>query len=60
MTTTRKLLWAYGAAALLTLIFQIWWRSGECGAGCALSYAKGVVWAIIWPVSWVVFLSGMR
>jgi hypothetical protein len=58
MTTTRKLLWAYAVAGCLTLIFQIWWRSGECGNACALSFAKGVVWSTIWPLSWVVFLKG--
>jgi hypothetical protein len=58
MGITRKLLWAYGAAGLLTLIFQIWWRSGQCGDACALSFAKAMVWSIIWPLSWVVFLRG--
>ena len=38
MSIARKLLWAYGAAALLTLIFQIWRRSGQCGDACALSF----------------------
>jgi hypothetical protein len=58
MSTTRKWLWAYAVAAVFTLIFQIWWRSHECGDACALSFAKAVVWAAIWPASWVVFLKG--
>jgi hypothetical protein len=61
MTTTRKLLWAYGAVACLTLIFQIWVRSGQCAgaAACAISFAKGVIWSTIWPLSWAVYLGGM-
>ena len=59
MTTKSKLLWAYAAVALLTLVFQLYVRSGQCGDGCALSYVKGVIWAIIWPASWVVYISGM-
>jgi len=58
MSITRKLLWAYVVAGCLTLIFQIWWRSGVCGDACALSFGKAVVWSIIWPLSWVVFIKG--
>jgi hypothetical protein len=58
MSITRKLLWAYVAAGCLTLIFQIWWRSGYCGDDCALSFGKAVVWSIIWPISWLVFIMG--
>jgi hypothetical protein len=58
MITARKLLWMYGAVAILTLIFQVWWRSGECQVACASTFAKGLVWAVIWPASWVVFLKG--
>jgi hypothetical protein len=54
----RKLVWAYVVAACLTLAFQIWVRSGVCGDACALSYAKAVVWAIFWPLSWIVYISG--
>jgi hypothetical protein len=48
------------AAAILTLIFQIYVRTGPCTleGDCALSYAKAVVWAVIWPASWFVYLSG--
>lgn len=58
MTTTRKLLLAYGVVAVLTLIFQLWVRSGVCGDACTLSFAKAVAWAVIWPVSWIVYLAG--
>jgi hypothetical protein len=26
---------------------------------CALSYAKAVAWAAIWPASWIVYLAGI-
>jgi polyferredoxin len=55
----RKLLWAYAIAALLTLAFQIWVRTGVCGDACALSYGKAIVWAIIWPASWFFYLRGL-
>ena len=45
-------------AGCATLVFQIWWRSFECGHACGLNYVKAVVWSIIWPLSWVVFLKG--
>ena len=54
----RKLLIAYGIVALLTLIFQVWVRSGVCGDACGIAYLKAVVWALIWPASWVAYLSG--
>jgi hypothetical protein len=50
----RKLLWVYVAMACLTLIFQIWVRWDVCGNACTISFAKAVVWAVIWPASWVV------
>ena len=59
MTRMRKLLLAYAVVAVLTLVFQIHVRSSVCGTGCPLSYAKGVVWSIIWPASWIVYISGM-
>jgi hypothetical protein len=55
----RKLLWAYAVAAGLTLVFQIWIRSGLCGDDCAVSYGKAVVWALIWPASWIAYFVGM-
>jgi hypothetical protein len=58
MNTARKLLLAYRIAGVTTLIFQIWWRSFECGDACPLSFAKAFVWATIWPAFWFVFLKG--
>jgi hypothetical protein len=55
----RKLLWAYVAVACLTLVFQIWVRSGVCGDDCTISFAKAVLWAIAWPLSWIVYVRGM-
>ena len=51
----RKLLWAYLGVALLTLIFQIWVPSDHPSA---LSFVKGLVWALIWPASWIAYLVG--
>jgi hypothetical protein len=49
----------YGLIAVLTLIFQIYIRSSQCAPDCTLSYAKAVVWASIWPASWIVYLAGI-
>jgi hypothetical protein len=55
--TTKKIIWAYVGAAVLTLIFQIYVRLPQCtGANCAVSVGKGLVWSVIWPVSWIVYL----
>jgi hypothetical protein len=60
MSKFRKpLLWTYVVAGCLTLAFQIWVRSSVCGDACALSFAKAVVWAILWPLSWIVYIRGM-
>jgi hypothetical protein len=60
MSKFRKaLVWTYAIAGCLTLAFQIWVRSGVCGDACALSFAKAVVWAILWPLSWIVYIRGM-
>ena len=55
----RKLFWAYVAIGLLTLVFQLWVRSGACGDDCTASYGKAVVWAALWPLSWIVYLKGV-
>lgn len=49
---------AYGVVALLTFLFQVWIRLPQCaGAGaCAFSLLKGLVWALIWPTYWVIYL----
>jgi hypothetical protein len=54
-----KLFWAYAVVGCLTLVFQIWVRSGVCGENCAISFAKAALWAIVWPLSWIVYLSGV-
>ena len=54
----RKLIWTYVVVGILTLAFQIWVRTGVCAPGCTLSYGKAVVWAFIWPASWVAYLAG--
>ena len=59
-TTSRTLLWLYALAGVLTLLFQIWVRWDQCTGtvGCGVSFAKAVVWSVIWPLSWVVYLAG--
>ena len=59
-SAARQLLYLYAGMGLLTLIFQIWVRSSQCAGiqECALSYAKAIVWAAIWPASWIVYLAG--
>lgn len=48
--------WAYVAAALLTFLFQVYVRLGQCtGFGpCAISLVKGAVWSAVWPIYWPV------
>jgi hypothetical protein len=55
----RIVFWAYAAMGFLTLIFQIYVRSSVCGDECAISFGKAVVWAVIWPLSWIVYLAGV-
>jgi len=59
LNSNRLWLILYGAMAILTLIFQIYVRSSQCAPDCTLSYAKAVVWSVIWPASWVVYLAGI-
>jgi hypothetical protein len=49
---------AYGVVALMTFLFQLWIRLPLCeGVGpCAFSLLKGLVWSVIWPTYWVVYL----
>ena len=51
----------YVGIAFLTLIFQIWVRFYQCAGidGCGPSFAKAVVWSLIWPASWAVYLAGL-
>lgn len=59
--SARSWLMAYAAMTIITLIFQIWVRSSQCDglAACGLSFSKAVVWAVIWPASWAVYLPGV-
>ena len=54
----RRLIGVYIGIAIVTLIFQIRVRLLVCGSDCGLSLAKGVIWALMWPVSWIVYLAG--
>jgi hypothetical protein len=58
--TKIALVGLYAACGLLTLIFQIYMRSSACSmAGdCPLSFAKAVMWSVIWPASWVAYGRG--
>ena len=60
-TGRRTLLAIYFAIAVLTLIFQIYVRIPQCEgpSSCAISFGKGVVWSVIWPAGWLVYLRGM-
>jgi hypothetical protein len=56
------LLGMYAGAALVTLGFQTYVRSIECSgsADCGISLLKGAVWSTIWPVSWMVYVAGIK
>jgi len=56
-----KFVWSsYGVLALLTLLFQVFVRLQECDriTACAVSLAKSVVWAPMWPFYWIFYLNG--
>ena len=54
----KFLLGIYLAAAIATLVFQVAVHTQQCtgASNCALSYGKAVVWSVIWPASWAVYL----
>jgi hypothetical protein len=56
----KPLLATYVVFGIVTLLFQIYVRTGPCMAAgdCALSYAKAIVWSVIWPAIWLIRLSG--
>ena len=58
---TPSWLTLYVGMAVVTALFQIWVRSSQCAGlfDCGLSYAKGIVWVAIWPMSWIVYLVGL-
>jgi hypothetical protein len=51
---------AYAVIGALTMIFQIIVRVRQCAdtGGCAISFAKGFAWSVIWPAGWVAYLKG--
>jgi hypothetical protein len=49
----------YPVIALLTLIFQIYVRSSQCSTYCASGHIKAIIWSVIWPFSWIVYLAGV-
>ena len=60
MTKSRAVA-LYSGIAFLTLAFQIYVRSHQCEgwAGCTSSFVKALVWSVIWPASWIVYLAGL-
>jgi hypothetical protein len=61
MSSTKNwLIGAYIFVVIWTLIFQIYVRDPVCTirGDCGLSFTKGVVWSLIWPASWVVYIAG--
>ena len=60
-TKTPSWFMLYAGMAVLTALFQIFVRSSQCAGSvdCGVSYAKGIVWVTIWPMSWVVSLAGI-
>jgi hypothetical protein len=59
--TKGEMIALYSLAALLTLASQIQVRFDDCEgiAGCGVSFAKGIVWSVIWPMSWIRHLAGL-
>ncbi len=51
----------YIVVACLTLMFQIWIRTGYCvgTVACSISLSKAIIWSIVWPLSWLVYLAGV-
>jgi hypothetical protein len=56
----RNWLFVYAVMAVMTLPCQLWVRVGQCVGieNCGPSLAKGVIWSVIWPASWIVYLAG--
>jgi hypothetical protein len=61
MNAKKIALWGYVGVAILTLAFEIFVRAQQCAGAsdCALSFAKGIVWSLIWPAGWIVYLKGI-
>ncbi len=56
------LLGLYAGAGIATFAFQVWVRSSQCDGttACAISFIKGAAWSAIWPLSWIVYIAGMK
>jgi hypothetical protein len=59
--TKGEMVALYSLAGLLTLISQIQVRLHDCegAAGCGVSFAKGVAWSVLWPMSWLRYVAGL-
>jgi hypothetical protein len=57
---TRNGLSAYACACGITFLFQVLIRLQQCEGAtkCGLSLAKAVIWSVVWPAYWVVYLAG--
>ena len=62
-TTANPRLFAlyYLLPAAPTLAFQISARVEQCvdAIPCLVSYAKGFIWSILWPLYWLVHFAGI-
>lgn len=58
--TRREMMALYSLAALLTLAsqFQVRFQDCEGVADHSVSYAKAIVWSVVWPMSWIRYLAG--
>jgi hypothetical protein len=56
----RGIVWAYSGIGLVTVGFQAAIRLQQCAGptDCAASLAKAVIWSIIWPAYWVLYVRG--
>jgi len=49
---------SYAAVGLFTFVLQIWIRAFQCAGfeNCGPSFAKALVWAVLWPLLWLALL----
>ena len=61
-STMKLLLGLYVVLGIITMMFQIYFRYPDCSGamGCGLSFAKGVVWSVIWPAYWAIQMNWLR
>jgi hypothetical protein len=50
----------YAVFGIHSLLFQASVRLAQCeGLGrCSVSLAKDVIWSLVWPIYWFVYLGG--